>query len=76
MASITDIYQANGFRSVHVNGEVQQNYGGKSENLFVRFEVQEGPQTRVADLKLEGNKALSDAGTLARDRLRGRPAVF
>ncbi len=60
VASITDIYQANGFRSVHVNGEVQQNYGGKSENLFVRFEVQEGPQTRVADLKLEGNKALSD----------------
>jgi outer membrane protein insertion porin family len=60
VASLTDIYQANGFRSVHVNGELQQNYGGKSENLFVRFQVQEGPQTRVADLKLDGNKALSE----------------
>ena len=76
VASITDLYQANGFRSVHVNGEVQQNYRGKSEDLFVRFEVQEGPQTRVADLKIEGNKALSDSRTLARDRLRSRPAIF
>jgi len=59
IASITDLYQANGFRSVHVNGEVQQNYQGKSENLFVHFEVQEGPQSRVESLAIEGNKALS-----------------
>ena len=64
VASLTDIYQANGFRSVKVNGELQQNYGGKSENLFVRFEVQEGPQSRVADLKIEGNKTLSDSELL------------
>ena len=64
VASLTDIYHANGFRSVHVNSDVQENYGGKSEDLFVRFEVQEGPQTRVADLKLEGNKALSDSELL------------
>jgi outer membrane protein insertion porin family len=64
VASLNDIYQANGFRSVHVNGEVQQNYGGKSEDLFVRFQVEEGPQTRVANLTLEGNKAISDAELL------------
>jgi len=64
VASLTDIYHANGFLSVHVNGTVQENYGGKSENLFVHFEVQEGPQTRVADLKLEGNKALNDSELL------------
>jgi len=64
VASLTDIYQANGFRSVKVNGELQENYGGKSENLFVRFDVQEGPQTRVADLEIDGNKALSDSELL------------
>ena len=38
-----------------------ENYRGKSEDLFVRFHVAEGQQTRVADLKLEGNQALSNA---------------
>ncbi len=59
IASIGDLYRANGFGSVHVDGAVQQNYGGKSENLFVHFEVQEGPQTRVSALTINGNKALS-----------------
>jgi len=61
VASLTDIYQANGFRAVKVEGELVQNYRGKSEDLFVRFHVAEGPQTRVADLALEGNHVLSDA---------------
>jgi outer membrane protein insertion porin family len=60
VTSLTDIYQANGFRSVKVNGDLQQNYGGNGENLFVRFEIQEGPQTRVADLKIDGNKTLNE----------------
>lgn len=64
IASITDLYQANGFRSVHVDGEVQQYYEGKSENLFVHFKVQEGAQTRVSSLAIEGNKALSTAELL------------
>jgi outer membrane protein insertion porin family len=64
VASLTDIYRANGFLAVHVNSDVQESYGGKSENIFVRFEVQEGPQTRVANLKLEGNKALSQSELL------------
>lgn len=64
IASVTDLYQANGFRSVHVDGNIEQNYGGKSGDLFVRFEVQEGPQTRVASLKIAGNKALSNTELL------------
>jgi len=64
VASITDLYQANGFRSVHVNSDLQQDYRGKRDDLFVHFEVQEGPQTRVADLKIEGNHALSDTELL------------
>jgi outer membrane protein assembly complex protein YaeT len=58
--SILELYIANGFRQVEVRGELIEDYAGKEGDLFVRFHIQEGPQTRVAELKLEGNRELSD----------------
>ncbi len=58
--SIRDLYLANGFRDTQVQSEVNDNYSRKEGDLFVRFHITEGPQTRVAELKLEGNHALSD----------------
>jgi outer membrane protein assembly complex protein YaeT len=60
-ASILALYQANGFLSAQVNADTSENYRGKSEDLFVQFHVQEGEQTRVGELNVEGNQILSTA---------------
>ena len=64
VTSITDLYQANGFREVQVTSNVEQSYHGKPRDFFVQFMITEGPQTRIAELKLEGNQALKDTELL------------
>lgn len=63
--SIRELYAANGFREVQVRGETIDDYRSKEGDLFVRFHIEEGLQTRVAELKLEGNRALSEDALLA-----------
>jgi outer membrane protein assembly factor BamA len=60
IGSIRDLYDANGFREAEVRGELEEDYRGKEGDLFVRFHIVEGPQTLVAELKLEGNRVLGD----------------
>jgi len=45
---------------VNVDAQILDNYLGKEGDLFVRFVVNEGIQTRVASLKIEGNRAFTD----------------
>ncbi len=59
VTSIRTLYDSNGFHDVMVTSVLDQDYRGKIGDLFVHFEVTEGPQTRIADLVLEGNQALS-----------------
>ncbi len=59
-SSITTMYVANGFRDVKVRPELIEDYRGKEGDLFVRFRIEEGIQTLVGELKIEGNHALSD----------------
>lgn len=61
--SMRALYLANGFLAAQVHGEVLENYAGRRGDLFVRFEINEGPQTRIASFRIEGNKAL-DTETL------------
>jgi outer membrane protein assembly complex protein YaeT len=56
--SIRALYLSNGFRDVQVTSAVDDNYLGKRNHLFVTFQVVEGPQTRIADLKIDGNRAI------------------
>jgi len=58
--SIRGVYLANGFLQADVKSELLDNYQGKKGDLQVRFNITEGPQTRVASLNIDGNKALSD----------------
>jgi outer membrane protein insertion porin family len=60
VASLTELYQSNGFGQVKVSGDLMDNYEGHTGDLFVTFRIQEGLQTRVAKLTLEGNRALSN----------------
>jgi len=57
--SIHALYLSNGFLDSKVTPEVENNYRGKKGNLFVIFRIVEGKQTHVANLKIEGNSALT-----------------
>ncbi len=52
--SMRDLYQANGFLDAKVEAQVEDNYKGKEGDVFIGFKIQEGKQTRVASLSIEG----------------------
>jgi outer membrane protein assembly factor BamA len=58
--SMRNLYLANGFLQAGVDAEVMDNYRGKEGDLVIRFVVQEGKQTRVASLKIEGAHAFKE----------------
>ena len=58
--SMRELYIANGYRDAQVTPELEQDYRGKENDLFVRFRVQEGQQTRVAELTIDGNSVLGE----------------
>ncbi|MDE3170573.1 MAG: hypothetical protein KGL75_10550, partial [Acidobacteriota bacterium] len=59
--SIRGLYLSNGYRDAQVASDVDDQYMGKRNNLFVTFHIVEGAQTRIASLKIEGNQAISTA---------------
>jgi outer membrane protein insertion porin family len=56
--SIRALYLSNGFRDVQATSTVEDNYRDKKNNLFVTFHIVEESQSRVADLKVDGNHAI------------------
>jgi len=52
------LYVANGFQHAVVKSEMVENYQGKADDLFVRFLVSEGVQTRVSSLLIRGADSL------------------
>ncbi|HEV2489021.1 MAG TPA: POTRA domain-containing protein [Candidatus Acidoferrales bacterium] len=58
--SIRALYLANGFLQSQVRSDAADDYEGKSGHVFVTFHIEEGEQTRVAALHLEGNHALTE----------------
>jgi outer membrane protein insertion porin family len=58
--SMLNLYLANGFLGATVEAQIKDNSGGKEGNLLVRFVVEEGKQTRVASLNIEGVHAFRE----------------
>src|SRR5216684_4035909 len=58
--SMRSLYQANGFLDAKVEQQIEDNYKGKEGDLLIRFVVQEGKQTRVTSLSIEGNHAFKE----------------
>ncbi len=58
--SMHGLYDANGFLDAKVTGQVLDNYKGRGGDVFVRFAIQEGEQTRVASLAIEGIQAFKE----------------
>jgi outer membrane protein insertion porin family len=59
VTSIRTLYESNGFEGCEVHSELADNYKGRNGDLSVKFIVQEGPQTLVSSLTIEGNQQLS-----------------
>jgi outer membrane protein insertion porin family len=58
--SLRNLYLANGFLEASVDAQALDNYKGKEGDLLVRFVIQEGKQTRVASLKIDGVHAFTE----------------
>ena len=56
--TIANLYKSNGFRDVKVTSTVEANYGGKSNQIAVSLDIQEGLQWMVRDLEITGMDAV------------------
>lgn len=57
--AIQTLYANNGFRDAKVTPQVIDNYQGKQGNVKVTVKIEEGQQTTVGKLTIEGNSAVS-----------------
>ena len=55
--SITALYRSNGFLQASVEAQLMDDVGGKQGEMAVVYRIQEGPQTRVTHLTIEGDKS-------------------
>jgi outer membrane protein assembly complex protein YaeT len=55
VANIRNLYLNNGFLAIKVSGSLIQDYNGDKQQLAVKINIEEGPQTRVGVLQLKGN---------------------
>jgi outer membrane protein insertion porin family len=61
VGSITALYQANGFQQVKVTSEVKDRYRGDAGRMLVQINIDEGPQTRVNSLAIDGEGKVSES---------------
>lgn len=59
VASIQALYRSNGFQAVKVTAEQQENYLDWQGHLRVVIHIEEGPQSTVQTLTIEGNHAVA-----------------
>jgi outer membrane protein assembly factor BamA len=52
--AILDLYRSNGFRDVQVAATTLDDYRGRTDELGVRYEIEEGVQWTVSELHIEG----------------------
>ncbi len=65
ISSIEDLYRSNGFLQTKVSSNVEDDYLGKIGHIKVILNIDEGPQTLVGKLTIQGNSAVTN------DTLRG-----
>jgi outer membrane protein insertion porin family len=62
--SMQNLYAANGFLGAKVNGTIIPTGKQKTGDLVIKFEVEEGKQTLVSSLKIEGTHAVQESEVL------------
>jgi len=63
--SMENLYRSNGFAAATVVAQADDNYQGREGDLFIRFIVNEGLQTRVSELNIVGNQAFGEEELLS-----------
>ncbi|HEY6307416.1 MAG TPA: POTRA domain-containing protein [Candidatus Angelobacter sp.] len=58
--SIEGLYRANGFLQAKAASEIDNSYQGKEGRIQVELNINEGPQTTVGKLTIEGNTAITE----------------
>lgn len=58
VSSIESLYRANGFQQVKVGSTVEDDYEGKTGQIKVTINIEEGTQTLVSKLNIEGNSSV------------------
>jgi outer membrane protein assembly complex protein YaeT len=72
--AIKNLYLANGFLNIKVNGELQAEYEGKKNEMQIVMKIDEGPQTLVKALQVEGAKSYTPQQLEANlSNLKGQP---
>lgn len=72
--SIVNLYQSNGFRDVKVTHRIEDGYRGKPLDIAVSLHIEEGPQTFIGELNVEGIEHLNQHEILGRlSSIRGQP---
>lgn len=69
--AIRNLYRSNGFRQVKVSTSVEEAYEGKQGQLRAVLTIDQGSQTRVGQLDIQGNDRIS-ADTI-REQVTSRP---
>ena len=73
VSSIESLYKSNGFESVKVSSQVNDNFRGVENLLEVSFQIDEGPQTLVSERKFVGNTSVAEDKFPALNTLPGQP---
>jgi outer membrane protein assembly complex protein YaeT len=63
--AIAELYRSNGYRDVKVTSRTEDDYKGKNGDVAAFFTIDEGPQQRVAVLRVEGATKLDLSRTMA-----------
>jgi len=58
VATIEGLYRSNGYRQVHIEAKVDDDYRGKPNQLAVHLHIQEGAQTQIGELTVVGNERI------------------
>jgi outer membrane protein assembly complex protein YaeT len=58
VSAIEGLYQANGFLQAKAGSTVEDDYEGKTGQIKITINIEEGPQTLVGKLTIEGNTAV------------------
>jgi outer membrane protein insertion porin family len=68
-----DVYRRSGFQQVKINGEIVDNYQGQQDQIALVLHIEEGPQTLVNQLSIEGNHTVSESELPTLNTSPGQP---
>ena len=73
VATLEALYRSNGFRDVHIQTTVNDDYQGTANKLAVHIAIQEGERTRVGEVQVVGNERFKTAQLPEMSTQAGQP---